>query len=595
MAETPVSLFLARAARHPDRAALRVLAAGGAERDESVTWGEWAETARRFAAALVDAGHQPGDAVAVFAGNGLPWPVADLGTLLAGGVAVGLYPTSPATQVAQVLADCGASVVVCDTAERLAILRAARAASPAVRTLVSVAPGRDAVRWDAWLAGGGRALAGPAGEEVGRRAASAGPADLAALIYTSGSTGQPKGARIPHRNLLASARSIAETLGLGENDSSLSFLPFCHAAERVFGLHTRIVTGMEAGLVEDHVLLWDALRAFRPTLFGGLPRLYEKAHGVLVADRARADGATRERWDRALDLGRQRSRLRRAGEAVPAALDAEWVSVSAPMRERAAELFGGRMRLATSGGATLPVAVAEDLDALGITVLGGYGLTEHLCAAFHRPDRYGFDSAGPPMPGTELRIGVDGEILVRRSDLTFDGYHGRPTETAEAFTVDGEWLLTGDLGSIGADGALRVTGRKKELIALSGGKKVAPLPIEEMLSREPWIARAVLHGEGRRFVSALLCLRAETVAAWTEARALRASAAEVLDHPELVAEVQGAVDRVNAGLSNPERVRRFVLLPRDLSVAEGELTPTLKVRRPVVAERFADALDALYR
>jgi long-chain acyl-CoA synthetase len=220
--------------------------------------------------------------------------------------------------------------------------------------------------------------------------------------------------------------------------------------------------------------------------------------------------------------------------------------------------------------------------------------SEHLCAAFNRPDRYAFDSAGLPMPGVELRIAEDGEILLRRGPLTFAGYHGRPEETRASFSADGEWLLTGDLGRLGEDGCLRVTGRKKELLALSTGKKVAPLPIEALLVCDALVGQAVLVGEGRKYVSALLVPRRPVVEAWARERGLDLPYAELLRHPDLLARVQRSVDSVNAGLSRTERIRRFLLLDRELSAERDELTPTLKVRRAVVMERYREQLDALY-
>ena len=603
-ADTAARVFFSRAARHPDRVACRVLAAGGAAADEEITWGAWAQAARTFAAALIESGHLPGERVAILAGSNPVWPIADLGVLAAAGISVGIYPTSAPGQVRQVLADCGASIIVVDSIDQLAKVEAVRADLPSLRTVIardversgstSEAGSMDGVvSWDAWAFRGARAIEenSSIGAEIDRRIESASAEDTAILIYTSGSTGEPKGAEIPHRYLLASAESIVETLGLKETDTTLSFLPFCHAAERVFGLYTRVTIGMEAALVADHGRVWEAARAYGPTLFGGLPRFYEKAYEALRAEHERAAGAERERWERTLSLGTMRSRLRRVGLAVPAEVERGWREAGAPLFERVRALFGGRIRVATSGGATLPVEVAEYLDALGLTVLGAYGLTEHLCVAFNRHTRYAFDSAGPPMPGTTLRIADDGEILVRRGALTFAGYFGRPGETEAAFTADG-WLRTGDLGSVGADGCLRVTGRKKELIALSTGKKVAPLPIEARLSEDPWIGQAMLYGEGQKFVSALVALRPAMVERWADERAVPRNDAH--RHPEVVSRVRAAVDRVNAHLSRPEQVRAFVIIDRELTAEEGDLTPTMKLRRAVVAEKYRDALDALY-
>ncbi|HEU0299968.1 MAG TPA: AMP-binding protein [Longimicrobium sp.] len=595
MAETAVSAFLDRVRADRDRPALHLLAAGGAARDEALTWRQWAARSRAFAAALVAGGHRRGEHVAVLAGNGIEWPVADLGVLMAGGVSAGVYPTSAPGQVRQVLADCGAVAVVVDSAAQLEKVRAVRHHLPFLRTVIAPAPEADVASWAEWLAHGDASLAADPelAHELAERTTGARPEDTAILIYTSGSTGEPKGAAIPHRCLLASAASIRDTLGLVHGDRALSFLPFCHAAERIFGLYTRIVVGMEAALVPDHGRVWQAARAFRPTLFGGLPRFYEKAAETLRRAQAAAEGDERARWERTLALGRERSRLRRAGRPVPAELEAEWASAGAPVLERAREVFGGCARLATSGGATLPLEAAEYLDALGITVLGGYGLTEHLCTAFHRPGRYAFDSAGPPMAGTELRIAEDGEILIRRGALTFSGYHGRPDATRDAFTPDGAWLRTGDLGRIGEDGALRVLGRKKELIALSNGKKVAPLPIEAALAGDPWIHQAMLYGEGRRFVSALIVPSRAALEAWADQHRADPDDPAVVHDPRLYASVQAAVDRVNAGLSNPERVRRFALL--HLPFDGEDLTPTLKLRRAAIAERHRERLESLYQ
>jgi long-chain acyl-CoA synthetase len=599
MAETASSIFRERAERYGDRPALHALVEGGADADATLSWTQWRQQAEAFAAALLLDGHRSGERVAILAGNRLLWPIADLGVLLAGGVSVGIYPTSAAGQVEQVLCDAGATTVVVDTVERLDTVLAGSDRLPALRTIVCQdSAARDGVvSWAGWQARGREALAADAtlAAEIDRRVEQQRPDDVAVLIYTSGSTGEPKGACIPHRYLLASALSIQQVLGLSDEDTTLSFLPYCHAAERVFGLYTRIVCGMAAALVEDHARVWAAARAFAPTVFGGLPRFYEKACELLHADREAAPLAERAGWDRTLRLGRERSRLRRAGRPVPAELEAEWRRVGEPFFVRARALFGGRIRQATSGGAALPAEVAEYLDAFGIPVLGAYGLTEHLCVAFNRPDRYDFDSAGPPMPGTELRLADDGEILVRRGPLTFAGYHGRPDESAEVFTADGDWLLTGDLGRVDASGRLYVTGRKKELIALSSGKKIAPLRIEALLARDPLIAQAVVYGEGRKFASALLCLRRPLVEAWATEHGLADGYDALLQHPGLQARVQSGVDLANAELSSPERIRAWTLLDRELSVEQEELTPTLKIRRPQIARKFHERFDALYR
>jgi long-chain acyl-CoA synthetase len=586
---TVVGALLARAAAAPDAVALRTFDASAGACAPALTWGAWADAARAAAAALVAGGVRPGDAVAVLAGNRPCWPAVDAGAMMAGAAVAGVYPTSPAAQLRAVLADSGARVLVVDTAEQWAKAREAWPSLPGLRTVVWVdapdelpnepAAGAPApVARRRWVDEGRRRLAGAAGAEVVRRAAALAPADVAALVYTSGSTGEPKGACIPHAALVASAASVRDTLGLTGADTALSFLPFAHSAERVFGQATRVLCGMEAALVADPADVWAAARAYGPTLFGGLPRYFEKAHDALAAAERDAPAGERPLWAETWRLGAERSRLRRAGRPVPAELERAWQAARRPAARVLDRLFGPRVRLATSGGAPLPAAAAERLDAAGLTVLGAYGQTEHLCVAMHRPGAYDFATAGPPMPGTELRAADDGELLVRRSALTFAGYLGRPDATRAAFTPDGRWLRTGDLGEVGADGRVRVTGRLRELLALSTGKKVAPLPIEARLAEHPAVAHAVVVGEGRRFAAALLFLAADgpNVA------------------PDLAPDLAAHVEAVNAALPPHERVRRFHATADALSAEAGDLTPTLKVQRAAVEARFAHVVDALY-
>lgn len=547
MSATILDAFAARAAALGEKEAFRALVAGGAAREESYTWERWHRSATSVAAALIGAGHVPGERVAILAGNRPMWPIADLGILMAGMVSVGIYPTSAEVQVHQALRDCGAVAVIVDTADQLAKVLAARATLPALRTVVAPdgMTGDGVTAWGEWLAGAAPSHAG----EVARRSAAARPDDPALIIYTSGSTGDPKGAIIPHRYITASAEAIQSHLGLTERDTSLSFLPYCHAGERIFGLYTRIAAGMSFGLVAEHTRLGDAARAFHPTLFGGLPRHFEKAAEL----------------------------LRGAGPDAPLA-----------------RYFGDRVRLATCGGAAFPSDAARYLKSRGLEVLGAYGLTEHLCVSMNRPGEADFETAGTPLGGTALRVADDGELLIRTSDLTFAGYFGRAEDTTAAFTLDGAWLLTGDLGTVDARQRVRITGRKKELIALSTGKKVAPLPIEARLAREPWIAQAMLYGDSRPFVTALLSPRRATVQAWAREEGVPERWPLLLEHTRVRAEVQAAVDRVNAGLSRPEQVRAFVLLDRELQAEHDELTPTHKLRRSAIAERYHDRLDALY-
>lgn len=605
-ATTIPALFAARVRASGDEPALREFDAATGTLVRAHGWREWREASLDVAAALIAAGGRAGATIAILAGNTILWPVLELGAIEAGMVTVGVYPTASPVQLRDILLDADVSVLVVDTPAQLEKARQATAdwATPLL-VVADVAPallrdGDGPVQeqgWAAFVADGRDArAAGPAADAaIASRAEALRPDDVAMLIYTSGSTGVAKGTRLSHRCVLASAWSVCDTLGLTSDDSALSFLPYCHAGERLFGLYTRIACGMVATLVADPSRIWEAGVAAAPTLFGGMPRFYEKVYEALLAARADARPAVAARWDQALARGRERARLRQRGEAVPMALEDQWRVDRVVIEPVLARHFGPALRLATSGGAALPVEVAEYLDACGVTVLGAYGQTEHLCAAFNRPGRYRHDAVGLPMPGTTIRIAPDGEVLLARSALTCSGYHRRDADTAAAFTDDGAWLRTGDLGTLDTDGFLRITGRRKELIALSNGKKVAPLPLEARLSEGAFIAHALVHGEGRPYLVALIALRWPLVERWQRARGIDGDPPALTRHPALRDEIAREVERVNADVSRPEQVRKFTILPHDLTVEAGELTPTLKMRRAVVASRFAALLEALYQ
>lgn len=547
--ETLVHRFLLRAAQQPHDVAYDVLPRGAASPGEPITWGAWAARSRQLAQQLIAMGLQPGECVLIFADNHPLWPIADVAVLLAHGVSVGAYPTSAVAQLSAQLRDCTARVAFVDTEERAAMISHAAAGLP---WSVQVLTPRDLTNDTTSLereSDNARHAAITLSERISRINSD----DIALLIYTSGSTGEPKGARITHRYLSASAGSIATTLELTERDTGVSFLPFCHAAERVFGMYVRIAVGMRAVLVESPDDLWTACRLFAPTVFGGLPRLFEK-----IATRAH---------------------MAPSAEAARSMIES---------------MVGSKCRLATSGGATLTPAVAKQLRDAGLTVLGAYGQTEHLCIAMNRRTGYRLDAVGTPMPGTEVRIADDGELLVRRSALTFSGYHGKPDATRDAFTPDGEWLRTGDLAEQDGDGMLRITGRIKELIVLSNGKKVAPLPIEAELAASPLICAAVCVGEGRPFLSAILQLDRDAIEDLARTAKVGGDQVSAVLNPSLRRALADHVALVNSSRSRPEHVREFVGTTDEWSVANGAFTPTHKIRRAGLLERYRHLIDPLY-
>jgi len=429
-------------------------------------------------------------------------------------------------------------------------------------------------------------------QELRERASGAKADDTAVMVYTSGTTGLPKGACLSHRYVINSVESLRETVPVYDTDVAFSYLPYCHVAERISGLYNRLYAGAAAYFVDDLTKLGQYMAEVRPTVFASLPRFFEKIHARVMADLAGESGEARRRFQDALETGRRVVRLRQSGEEVPAGLLEDYEREALPALARVKDYMGGRVRVATSGGAPLPLEVAEFFAAAGLPILQAYGLTENVCVAFNRADRYKFGTVGPAMPGCEIGIAPDGEILVR-SGMMFSGYYKEPEKTAEVMR-DG-WLLTGDLGELDADGFLRITGRKKELIVLSTGKKVAPSLVENMIKEHHLVSHAYVHGEGRSYLVALVTLNAAELAEHARGLGLEGrDPAELARAPEVRDLVAGIVERVNRRLSSTEQVKRFAVLERDFLVERDEVTPTLKVKRETVARHFADVLAGLY-
>jgi long-chain acyl-CoA synthetase len=560
-----------------------------------ISWTSLYEDVLNFACALKASQFNEGKAVGIFAGNTPVWPTSDLGTIAARGVSVGLYPTSSAEQCQYILAHAEAEFAVVDTPERLAKLLAVKPQLPQLKKIIAfneklTGESAGVMSYKDFLQKG-RDNRHRFAATVKRQAAQAAGEDVAMMVYTSGTTGLPKGACLSHRYVVNSAESVVQSLGLEASDTAFSYLPFCHVAERIAGLYTRISAGMSAYLIDDVAKLYGYMLEVKPTIFGSLPRFFEKIHARIMADIGQAPSQEREAFAEALRIGREVSRLRQKGEAVSAELQ-EKQQQTAHHLTRKVKQYTGNLRMMTSGGAPLPLEIGEFFDAAGIPILEAYGLTENICVAFNRPQQRQFGSVGVAMPGCEIRIAADGEILVR-SQMMFSGYYKEPEKSAEMFR-DG-WLLTGDLGELDESGFLKITGRKKEVIVTSTGRNIAPLVLENLIKEHPLISQAMVYGDGRSYLVALITLHQAELEEFARANHIAyESYAGLVGQKAIVALVREIIEGVNSRVSSSECVRNFRILDRDLSVDAGEVTETMKVKRKIVAEHYGDLLEALY-
>jgi long-chain acyl-CoA synthetase len=420
------------------------------------------------------------------------------------------------------------------------------------------------------------------------------PGDVATIIYTSGTTAEPKGVMLTHANLVANIEGVKQVLDLNERDTALSFLPLCHAFERLVS-YVYLASGVSMVFAESIDTVARDLQAVRPTVMTGVPRVFEKLQARVLAKGREPGGLKRAIFDWAIGVAERRGRLLPRGGALPLALRVQSALADRLVFHKIREGLGGRLRFAVSGSAPLLPSIAELFYGMGLPILEGYGLTETapvLCVMPLEAVRFG--TVGPPLPNVELRIAEDGEILARGPNV-MAGYYRRPEDTA-AVMRDG-WFHTGDVGSLDERGYLRITDRKKEFILTSGGKKLAPQVVENALRAHALIAEAVLIGEGRRFPAALLVPDFAALGRQIGAPppADPASAHALLSRPDVRAVFDAALAAVNAPLAQFERVKRYTLMAREFTLAEGELTPTLKVKRRVIEARYRAEIDAMYR
>jgi long-chain acyl-CoA synthetase len=524
-----------------------------------VSWQEAGERVDGLGRALLTRGVKPGDAVAVVSRTRLEWILLDWAIMSIGAVVVGLYPTNTASECAYILGHSEAELAFVEDEEQRAKLASVQGELPLLRNVI----GFDEL--PAFEREGGGAEPEPVRED-----------DLATLIYTSGTTGPPKGCMLSHKNLVTAALRVKTHLE-EQSDTVLLFLPLAHSFARIVH-HSAAFHGATLALVSDATRLPEALARTRPTILPAVPRVYEKVHANTLGEIERSSGAKRAIGRCTLGVGARAGRLRREGRRVPPVLQLQQKLADRLVFSKVRERLGGRLRLGVSGAAPLGIDVLEFFHSLNMLVIEGYGLTETSSSlSVNDPDDYRFGTVGHAVDGCELRLDSDGEILVR-SDTIFTGYYKEPEATAAAFTEDG-WFRTGDVGEIDTDGWVKLTDRKKDLIITAGGKNIAPQNLENALKASRFVSQALVVGDRRPYVTALITL--DPVEVETANRGPQ----------ELVQEI---VDGVNRDRVRVEQIKRFAILPRDFSQEEGELTPTLKLRRKVVHEHFADEIEQLY-
>ncbi|MCX5037892.1 AMP-dependent synthetase/ligase [Streptomyces coelicoflavus] len=602
-------LFLERVAATPDAEAYRypVPPASGEGPDDwqSLTWAQAAERVYAIAAGLVELGVQPEQRVALAASTRLEWILTDLGIMCAGAATTTVYPQTNADESAYILSDSESRVLIAEDAAQLAKAREKRAELPDLTHVVVIdAAGADTSEdWiltldDLERRGAARLETDP--QLIKERVGALTKDQLATLIYTSGTTGRPKGVRLPHDNWAYMAKAIAATGLCTKDDVQYLWLPLAHVFGKVLTSgqievgHVTAVDGRVDKIIEN-------LPVVQPTYMAAVPRIFEKVYNGVAAKARAGGGAKYKIFQWAAEIAREYAKVtqdnfKRTGTAsAPAGLRTKHAVADRLVYAKIREAFGGRLRACVSGSAALAPEIGYFFAGAGIHILEGYGLTESSAASFVNPgEAYRTGTVGKPLPGTEVRIAEDGEILLRGPGI-MEGYHKLPEKTAEVLESDG-WFHTGDIGELSPDGYLRITDRKKDLIKTSGGKYIAPAEVEGQFKAVcPYVSNILVHGADRNFCTALIALDEIAITEWAKENGLEGRPyAEIVAAPATVEMVDGYVKQLNEGLQRWQTIKKFRLLPRDLDVEHGEITPSLKLKRPVVEREYKNLIEEMY-
>jgi long-chain acyl-CoA synthetase len=605
-----IDLFNSRVQQSSARTALR-WKEGGVWRE--ATWGDWDRASREVAAGLASLGFGLGDRAAVIGNTRPEWLHCDIAILMAGGICVPVYQSNVPHECEYIINDSGARIVFVENPLQLKKLIGERAKLKTVERVIywdAVAlpekAGAAAVKLDevlpaelkSWvlsmadLRAAGQKWLGEHAGELEKRWAAVKPEQAYTFVYTSGTTGPPKGVVLTHKNILWEGEAMKDVFPIDESDEQLLFLPLAHIFARILEWAS-IQKGSRIAFAESIAKIKDNLSEVRPTYMCAVPRVLEKVYLGILGNRNASPPTKQKIFDWAFSVGREVSKYKQRHEPIPLVLSLKNAIATRLVFGKIQSVLGGRIRFLVSGGAPLSREIAEVFHAAGVLILEGWGLTETTAGTcVNRMEKYAFGTVGPPVPGIEIKIAADGEILVRGGSVMKE-YYGKPEATAEAIDPEG-WFHTGDIGVMD-DGMLRITDRKKDIIVNAGGKNIAPQNLENALKATPYISQVMVHGDKRPYLVALVTLNEENVAKWAKDNGVTgATAAELSQSDKVKALVQTYIDALNAKEPSYSAIKKFKLLPADFSQETGELTPTLKVKRKFTSEKFKEMLDAFY-
>jgi long-chain acyl-CoA synthetase len=577
--------------RSGDRAgvALRYKEAGGWR---EVSYAQLVRSARDIAKGLIALGILPGERVSILADTRPEWTIADAGSFCAATVVAPIYQTNSPEECEYVLRHSEARAVICEDAAQLAKIEQVRDRCPALEHVIALEGAREgSISLEDLIKRGAEVP----DEQVDARVAAVDPESMASLVYTSGTTGPPKGCILSHRNFMAATHTLEERLDLSSSDAPIEFfmfLPLAHVFSRIVQMFTLDLGGTLIYWQRDPKLLLDDLREARPTFFPSVPHVWEKIYTAATSGIADEPRPKRALFGWALQVGHRVRELERRGVAPDPFLAVQHRLADRLVLSKVRDLFGGRLELAVTAAAPIADEVLQFFDACGLLLVEAWGMTETCAAGTINTDlEMKMGTVGKPVPTLEMRVADDGELLARGPNV-FGGYFKDEMATLE--TLPGGWLATGDLGSIDADGFVKITGRKKDLIITSSGKNISASNVENALRQVRWISDAVVYGDDRPYLVALITLDPDEAPKLAEQLGTSPDVSAMATDERVRAEIQRAVDGVNEHFARIEQIKRFAILDRELSQQEGELTPTLKVKRSVVNGKFADVFNGLY-